>query len=411
MGGPTVIAWGSEELKQRFLRGIATNEEIWCQLFSEPGAGSDVAGLATRAERDGDEWVVNGQKVWTTLAHLAALRDAAGAHRSRPAEAPGPQLLRRRHARSRASRCGRCVQITGDAEFNEVFFNDARVPDAWRLGPVGDGWRVAITTLMNERVSLSGAGLGRAATPSAAARSQRLIDRSARCTIRTCGSASRRRGSTAGSSRSTTSAPPTSVGAAPRSGPRARSRSCSRRCSTSGCRELRRRPRRCRRCRVGGRGASTAERDAQLRRRRERRPAHRGARVPALAGQHHRGRDVGRSCATSSASACSGSRRIPTSRATCRGRTSRARSDRSGLAGGAFGRQRPAQQIGVDRAVDARVLGVRGVLGAVEREQSRAVEPGHQVLGAGERGRRIARRARRPGSAPRRRRGRRPAAR
>ena len=82
MGGPTVIAWGSEEQKHDYLRGIATNEEIWCQLFSEPGAGSDVAGLATQAVRDGDEWVVNGQKVWTSLAHTGAVRDARRPHRS-----------------------------------------------------------------------------------------------------------------------------------------------------------------------------------------------------------------------------------------------------------------------------------------------------------------------------------------
>ncbi len=157
MGGPTVIAWGSEDVKQRFLRGIATNEEIWCQLFSEPGAGSDVAGLATRAERDGDEWIVNGQKVWTSLAHLASYGMLLA--RTDPDQpkhrglsyfvvdmrAPGVEVRPLR-------------QITGDAEFNEVFFENARVPDAWRLGSVGDGWRVAITTLMNERVSLSGPG-------------------------------------------------------------------------------------------------------------------------------------------------------------------------------------------------------------------------------------------------------------
>ena len=158
MGGPTVIAWGSEELKQRFLRGIATNEEIWCQLFSEPGAGSDLAGLATRAVRDGDEWVVNGQKVWTTLAHLAALRDAAS-------PAPTPTCRSTRASPTSSSTCTQpgvevrpLRQITGDAEFNEVFFTDVAHPRRLAARRVGDGWRVAITTLMNERVSLSGAG-------------------------------------------------------------------------------------------------------------------------------------------------------------------------------------------------------------------------------------------------------------
>ncbi|MEX2659052.1 MAG: acyl-CoA dehydrogenase family protein [Acidimicrobiales bacterium] len=155
MGAPTVVAHGSDQQKARYLRPLFTGEEIWCQLFSEPGAGSDVASLSSRAVRDGDEWVVNGQKVWTTLAHVA--RWGMLVARTDPEQpkhkgltyfvvdmqAPGVEVRPLR-------------QITGDAEFNEVYFTDVRIPDAERLGEVGDGWRVSITTLMNERVSIGG---------------------------------------------------------------------------------------------------------------------------------------------------------------------------------------------------------------------------------------------------------------
>jgi alkylation response protein AidB-like acyl-CoA dehydrogenase len=164
MAAPTVLTHGTDEQKRRLLRPLYTCEEIWCQLFSEPGAGSDVAGLATRAVRDGDEWVVNGQKVWTTLAHtakwgllLARTDPAAEKHRGMTyfivdMKAPGVEV--------RALR-----QITGEAEFNEVFFNDVRIPDSARLDAVGAGWGVAMTTLMNERVAIGGGVAARNAGP------------------------------------------------------------------------------------------------------------------------------------------------------------------------------------------------------------------------------------------------------
>jgi alkylation response protein AidB-like acyl-CoA dehydrogenase len=155
MGAPTIVTHGSEEQKQRYLRPLFTGEEVWCQLFSEPGAGSDVAGLATKAVRDGDEWIINGQKVWTTLAHLAkwgmlvARTDPEAAkHKGMTyfvvdMEAPGVEVRP-------------LYQITGEAEFNEVYFTDVRIPDSERLSEVGDGWRVVLTTLMNERVAIGG---------------------------------------------------------------------------------------------------------------------------------------------------------------------------------------------------------------------------------------------------------------
>jgi alkylation response protein AidB-like acyl-CoA dehydrogenase len=156
MGAPTVVTHGSEEQKQRYLRPLFTGEEIWCQLFSEPGAGSDVASLATRAVRDGDEWVVNGQKVWTTLAHLSRWGMlVARTDPEQPKHRGMTYFVVDMHAPGVEVRPLR--QITGEAEFNEVYFTDVRIPDSERLGDVGDGWRVSLTTLMNERVSIGGA--------------------------------------------------------------------------------------------------------------------------------------------------------------------------------------------------------------------------------------------------------------
>ena len=154
MCAPAVLTHGTDA-QRALLRPLFSNEHIWCQLFSEPGAGSDVASLAMRADRDGDEWVVNGQKVWTTLAHIsryglliARTDPDVTKHRGITAfivdmESDGVEVRPLR-------------QMTGEAEFNEVYFTDVRIPDELRLDAEGKGWGVSITTLMNERVSIGG---------------------------------------------------------------------------------------------------------------------------------------------------------------------------------------------------------------------------------------------------------------
>src|SRR5437764_1640816 len=154
MGGPTVIAHGAEEQKRRFLPPILSADEIWCQGFSEPESGSDLASLKTRAVRDGDEWAVTGQKVWTTFAHhakwcmLVARTDS---------DAPKHKGLTYflMDMEQDAVQVRPLRQITGESEFNELFIEEARIPDENIIGGEGNGWNVAITTLMHERATLA----------------------------------------------------------------------------------------------------------------------------------------------------------------------------------------------------------------------------------------------------------------
>ena len=163
LAAPTIREYGTDEQKAFYLSRMAQGER-WCQLFSEPGNGSDVAGLATRAERDGDEWVVNGQKVWTSGAHVSQWGMLiARSHPDQPKHKGITYFLLDMSSPGVEVRPLR--QITGDAEFNEVFLSDVRIPDSARLGPEGGGWAVAQTTLMNERVALSGAFGGGGRSP------------------------------------------------------------------------------------------------------------------------------------------------------------------------------------------------------------------------------------------------------
>ncbi len=157
MCGPTVIAHGSEDQKRRYLARLLRADDVWCQLFSEPASGSDLAALRTTAVRDGEDWIVNGQKVWTTLAHVADLGILlTRTDPDRPKHAGLTMFVVDLHAPGVTVRPLR--QLGGQADFNEVFFDDVRIPDAERLGEPGEGWRVALTTLMNERVAIGGAG-------------------------------------------------------------------------------------------------------------------------------------------------------------------------------------------------------------------------------------------------------------
>jgi alkylation response protein AidB-like acyl-CoA dehydrogenase len=161
MLGPTLMAHGTPEQKTKYVKEMARGQVVWCQLFSEPAAGSDLAGLRTSATKDGNDWIINGQKIWSTGAHYCdlgmivtrtdpnAAKHAGLTYFIVDMKAPGVEIRP-------------IKQINGGSGFNEVFFEDVRVPDSNRLGAVGDGWRVALTTLMNERVAIgAGGGTGR----------------------------------------------------------------------------------------------------------------------------------------------------------------------------------------------------------------------------------------------------------
>lgn len=157
MCGPTIIGHGTEEHKARFLPPLLRGEEIWAQLFSEPGSGSDLAALSTRAVRDNGSWRINGQKVWTSGAQYSDYGIIiTRTDPSLPKHRGLTMFIIDLHHPGVTVRP--LKQMSGDAGFNEVFLDDVEVPDDWRLGDVNDGWRVAITTLMNERMAIGGGG-------------------------------------------------------------------------------------------------------------------------------------------------------------------------------------------------------------------------------------------------------------
>jgi alkylation response protein AidB-like acyl-CoA dehydrogenase len=157
MAAPTMMEYASDEQKARYLPKLASGEEVWCQLFSEPAGGSDLAALRTRSVRDGDDWVINGQKIWTSGAHYSDY--AILVTRSDP-DVPKHQGLTYffLSMKSPGIEIRPIKQINGQANFNEVYFTDVRIPDSQRLGAPGQGWQVAITTLMNERAAIGGGG-------------------------------------------------------------------------------------------------------------------------------------------------------------------------------------------------------------------------------------------------------------
>lgn len=152
---PTLRTHGTAEQIERFTRPTLNGDLIWCQLFSEPSAGSDLANLRTRAIKDGDDWVINGQKVWTSWAHVADWGILLARTDSEATKHKGLTFFLV-DMRQPGIDVRPIEQISGESEFNEVFFTDLRIPDSYRVGAVGDGWKCAMTTLMNERVNVGG---------------------------------------------------------------------------------------------------------------------------------------------------------------------------------------------------------------------------------------------------------------
>jgi len=154
---PTMMAYATPEQLARYVKPALHGEEIWCQLFSEPAAGSDVAGIRTRAERDGDDWIINGQKIWTSGAHYCDFGILVTRSNPNVAKHKGLTFFFL-DMKSPGIEIRPIKQISGGANFNEVFFTNVRIPDTQRLGAIGDGWKVSLTTLMNERMAIGGGG-------------------------------------------------------------------------------------------------------------------------------------------------------------------------------------------------------------------------------------------------------------